>query len=88
MYQPKHINTLYEAETESTVMSHSGIPWTATEGWKSYTEDKHGRKSTIATGQPGRSYEFGHRLTAWSHNIMQHCRAHVPQQDHFKYLQA
>ena len=88
MYQPKHINTLYEAETESTVMSHSGIPWTATEGWKSYTEDKHGRKSTIATGQPGRSYEFGNRLTAWSHNIMQHCRAHVPQQDHFKYLQA
>ena len=88
MYQPKHINTLYEAEIEPTVMSHSGIPWTATEGWKSYTEDKHGRKSTIATGQPGRSYEFGNRLTAWSHNIMQHCRAHVPQQDHFKYLQA
>jgi len=67
-------------------MEQNGTPWGATKGWESHMTDKHGRRNTITTGPPGRSYTNGNKITAWAHNIIQHCRTHVPYEQHAKYM--
>jgi hypothetical protein len=86
IYQPQPLNGNLPPEQERRIMEQNGTPWGATKGWESHMTDKHGRRTTITTGPPGQIYINGNKLTAWAHNIIQHCRLHIPYEQHGIYM--
>ena len=48
--------------------------------------DKHGRKTPIARGTPGRIYGKTKRITSWAHNILRHCNLNIHPQNQKEYI--
>ena len=86
IYQPQSLIDTLTPEQERMIMRESAISWDITPGWESHTTDKHGRESNISSGEPGRAFTHGTKLTAWAHNIVHHCRLHVPFERHSQYM--
>ena len=87
-YQPKHIHTPLDPDTEEEIMATNGMTWDITEGWESHMSDKHGRKTRIAQGPEGRNYNGARKLTSWAHSILRHVDDHIEPQHQYGYIQS
>ena len=85
-YTPRSLTPTMDDMEEGDTLDTIALPYAHTAAWTSYTTDKHGRKTPIARGTPGRIYGKTKRITSWAHNILRHCNLNIHPQNQKEYI--
>ena len=85
-YTPRPLLAEMDNWDECDLLDNMNLQHSHTAAWTSHTTDKHGRKTPMSSGPPGRQYGATKRLTSWAHNILRHCVDNIQPQDHKKYI--
>ena len=85
-YNPTSLLPMMDSIVENDILDRIAQPHSTTEAWTSHTTDKHGRKTPLMSGTPGRVYGTTKRITSWAQNILRHCDSAIHPQHHKEYI--